>query len=168
MSTPAYSGTQSAESREAAWLSVADDTLPVLLSSAGGPWDVVQAFDPVARRRMNATTIYVLARHVEDQRVSNQRLRPQYAITLAMTWPVKRLTPPLAEGEFQALKDAADLVLQRVRGLAGDKTHGGRFLSAGETAHPVIEFGDPFASITEAKAITGTISYPADDFELNG
>jgi hypothetical protein len=161
--------TSDVELRETAWLTTSGDSLPALLTAAGGPWDIVQAFDPVARRRTQATSVYVMARHIEDQRVSNQRIRAQYAITLELTWPVKRITPPIAEGEFQALKDAADLILQRVRGLVGDKTHGGRFLSVGEAGgHPVIDFGDPFAGITEHKAISAVISYRADDYEISG
>jgi hypothetical protein len=110
-----------------------------------------------------------MARHVADQRVSNRRIRPQYEITLECNWPVRTPVPPIAETEQQNLKDAVDLVLRRIRGFPGDKTHGGRFLSVGEVGqHPEVTFGDADATIREGKYVACLISYKADDFEISG
>jgi hypothetical protein len=160
--------TATVETRETAWLTTVD-SLPALLTTDDGPWEVIQAFDPVARRASNKPSIYVKALHVTDQRVANLRIRPQYEITLELHWPVRTPVPPIAETETQNLKDAADLVLQRVRGFPGDKTHGGRFLSAGEVpSHPEIVFTDPALTIPEGKYVAAVISYRADDLEING
>lgn len=162
--------TGTAVEREAAWLAQSGDTLPALLASAGGPWDVVQPWWPGARERTQAHGIYVLARTIADERVSNQRIRPQYEFILTCVWPVKGTggNAPLAEGEQHALADATDLVLRRVRGLLGDKTHGGRFLSVGETRRPVVTLEDPAITIPANRVLRQGISYSADDYELNG
>lgn len=160
--------TATVETREAAWLSTTTDSLPVLIAP-GGPWEVLQAFDPVAHRRTQETTILVIAARVSDQRVSNQRIRPQYEITLDVTWPVRNPAPPIAEGEMQRLKNAVDLVLQRIRGPVGDKTHGGRFLSVAEVpAMATVTYADAAATIPAGKYVACTISYKIDDLEING
>lgn len=162
--------TADAVSREAAWLSITDDSLPALLAPAGGPWDVVQPWWPGARERTQAHGIYVLARTIADERVSNQRIRSQYDLILTCVWPVKGAggNAPLAEGEQQALADATDLVLQRIRGPVGDKTHGGRFLSVGEVRHPVVTLEDPAITIPANRVLRQSIIYAADDYEISG
>lgn len=162
--------TATAETREAAWLTTSGDGLPALLAADGGPWEVLQAFDPVARRAKKKRALYVMSRSLADSRVSNLRIRPQYAITLDLTWTVRTPTPPIAETEQQNLKDAVDLILQRVRGFPGDKTHGGRFLSAGEAGgRPDVSYGDPFQGIEGSGGeLYAVISYRADDFEISG
>lgn len=167
--------TADAVAREAAWLEISNDTLPALVGTndgnntrTGGPWDVVQAYWPGARLRQQARGIYVSVRPVGYVRASNQRLRAQYEFTLTCVWPVKQTTPPVAEGEQQALADAIDLVFQRVNGLLGDKTHGGRFLSVGEVRHPVSTPGDPAVTIPDGKQLTEVMTYTADDLEING
>lgn len=165
---PAYTGTQSVETREAAWLT-AVDSLPSLLVADGGPWQVVQAFDPVATRRTEQKTIYVTSLRIADTRASNQRIRPQYEITLDLHWPVHQATPGIAAGEFQNLRNATDLVLQRIRGPVGDKTHGGRFLSVAENPRRVdVVYADPAMTIPEGKYVGAVIGYRADDYEVNG
>jgi hypothetical protein len=169
MSTPPYSGSQSAEMREAAWLSQSGDSLPSLLTANGGPFELVEAFDPVAARPKMKNTLYVMALHVADQRVSNMRIRPQYEITLDISWPARKPGTPLAETAMQDMKNAVDLVLQRVRGLVGDKTHGGRFLSVAEVpAMASVAYSDPAATIPGGGYVGATVSYRCDDFEING
>jgi hypothetical protein len=124
------SGSDEVETREAAWLTQVD-SLPSLLTANGGPWDVIQAFwrrTPPAQKAQ----IYVMSLVLDDERFAGIRIMPHYEITLDLTWPIRQATSPLAEQEQQAYKTAVDLLVQRVRGPLGDKTHGGRFLSVGE------------------------------------
>jgi hypothetical protein len=161
-------GTDSAVSREAAWLSVTTDSLPVLPSPAG-PWNLVQAYPPGNRFAANKTGIYVDAREVTDLRVSNQRIRPQYEFTLTLIWPVKGGGAPLAEGAQQAMASAIDLLVQRIRGPVGDKTHGGAFLSVAENPRSVrLSKMDPETTIPGDDRIRCAVTYRADDLEISG
>ncbi len=163
-----YSGTQSPETRETAWL-VAVDALPSLLTVNGGPWEIIQAFDPVARRATQKTSIYVKSLDLDDQRVSNQRIRPQYQIRLECNWPVRTSTAPIAETEMQNLKNAVDLTIQRIRGPVGDKSHGGRFLSVAEVPPRItVTYADPEVTIPVGKYVACVIAYRADDYEVSG
>ena len=166
---PSYSGTQSVDTREAAWLT-AVDSLPSLLAADGGPWQVVQAFysrTPATQQ----TRIFVWSSVVDDNRTSNQRIMPRYEITLGLFWPVRVTTAPLAETEQQNMKDAVDLLVQRIRGPVGDKTHGGAFLSAGEVPRMPgvrVTYEHPWVTIPADKELRGQVVYYVDDFEING
>jgi hypothetical protein len=163
--------TGSAVSREAAWLATSGDGIPALLTSAGGPWGIVQAYWPGTRFATQKTGVYVQRTDIADLRANSQRIRPGYSFTLKLVWPVKSSTVPLAETEAQNLDNAVDLLLQRIRGPLGDKTHGGRFLSVGETpGRPsvvTVRFDDPEQTIPAQKAIRAVVSYNADDYEIN-
>jgi hypothetical protein len=167
---PTYTGISTVETREAAWLSTtASDGLPVLPSSAGGPWDVIQAFwtrTPATQQ----TQLYVMSLEFDDERTANIRIMPHYQIALEMHWPIRVTTSPLAEQEQQAFKNAIDLLVQRIRGPVNDKSHGGAFLSAGEVprspgVHVSIE--PPWSTIPADKELRGLVTYFADDFEIN-
>jgi hypothetical protein len=165
-----YTGISSVEVREAAWLTTTGDSLPWLLTQDGGPFDVIQAFwtrTPGTQQ----TQLYVMSLEFDDERTSSQRIMPHYMITLEMRWPIRATTSPLAEQEQQAFKNAIDLLVQRIRGPVGDKTHGGAFLSAGEVprspgVHVSIE--PPWATIPADKELRGLVTYYADDDEVNG
>lgn len=161
--------TADAVQREAGWLATYGDGLPALLTANGGPWDVVQAYWP-RTPAMEKTGIYVLRPTFDDERVANIRIRTSYQFKLKLVWPVRQVVAGLAEAEQQALDDAVDLLMQRIRGPLGDKTHGGRFLSAGEVPRlpgPHVDFDDPEVTITQLKSLRGYVMYPADDFEIN-
>lgn len=167
--------TADACAREAAWLATTNDSLPILLASAGGPWQNVQAYWPGARTAKMQTGIYVLRRRIVKPRFGGRRIMPGYEFWLKARWPVKTTTSPLAETEQQNFDNAIELLLQRVGGLPGDKTHLGRFLSAGEgldgTArqgqYPVVEYGDPEVTIPLG-LLRAEVFYPADDPEVIG
>lgn len=158
------------ETREAAWLNTsANDGLPILPAQYGGPWEVLQAF--YARTPgTQKTQCYVWAADVSDDRVANIRIRPTYQITLDLHWPVRQTTSPLAEQEQQAFKSAVELLLQRIRGPIGDKTHGGAFLSAAEVPRSPgvhVQFEPPWHTIAADKELRAQVVYYADDFEIN-
>jgi hypothetical protein len=161
--------TADAVAREVAWLQTYGDSLPALLTANGGPWDNIQAYwarTPTTQQ----TTIYVLRSSLSDERAANIRIRPAYDFTLKLVWPIRQTTTGIAEGEQQALDNAVDLLLQRIRGPIEDKTHGGRFLSVGEVPRmPGVHvlFDDPALTIDSSKALLATVSYSADDFEIN-
>ena len=169
--------TADAAAREAAWLQASGDSLPALLTAGYGPWDVVQAYWPGAHLAANQHGIYVDARTVADLRVSNQRIRPQYAFTLTLIWPVKAQgatagssgTARIAETEQQNLDNAKDLIIQRIRGPLGDKSHGGRFLSVAENPRTVsYTKEDPSVTIPQNRSLRASLQYRADDYEVSG
>jgi hypothetical protein len=169
--------TADAAARESAWLQTAGDSLPSLLAADGGPWDVIQAYWPVAHLAKDKHGIYVDARPVADPRVSNQRIRPQYTFVLTLLWPVKAQgatagvsgTTRIAETEQQNLDNAAALLIERVRGFLGDKTHGGRFLSVAENPRMVSYVKeDPAVTYPQDRTLRASVQYRADDYEVNG
>ena len=166
---PTYTGISTVETREAAWLTTSTDSLPSLLAVNGGPWDVIQAFwtrTPITQQ----TQCYVMSLAISDERVANIRIRPTYEFTLELHWPVVMTGTPLAEAEQQAFKNAIDLLIQRIRGPLGDKTHGGAFRQRGEVprepgVHVVIEH--PGQTVPASKELRAVVTYFADDYEIN-
>ena len=166
-----------AVARESEWLCVVGDSLPTLLAEYGGPWEVVQAYWPGARWAKDKHGIYVDARTVADPRVSNARIRSQYQFTLTLTWPVKGQGSGgagtsnlslIAETEQQNLDSAVALVIQRIRGPLGDKSHGGRFLSVAENPRTVNYTKQDAAVTIPQRMLRATLAYRADDYEVNG
>lgn len=164
-------GIADAVDREAGWLAAYNPTdgLPALLADLGGPWQIVQAYWPRTPATQQ-TGIYVTRTSIDDERVGNIRIRPTYMFRLKLVWPVRATAAGLAEQEQQSLDAAVALLVQRIRGLPFDKTHGGAFLSAGEVPRMPgvhVEFDDPEITIDQLKALRATVVYPADDFEVN-
>jgi hypothetical protein len=160
--------TADAVTRETAWLCTSGDGLPALLTANDGPWQNIQAY--MARTpATQQTSIYVLRTSWSDDRSANQRIRPTYEFTLKCVWPIRQTTTGIAEGEQQNLDNAIDLLVQRIRGPLGDKTHGGRFLSVGENPRSPgvrITYADPETTIDGSKALLASVVYYGDDFEV--
>ena len=157
-----------APDREAAWLTTTGDGLPSLLTSAGGPWDVVQAYAP-RTPNMRQTTLYVLRRRFPTVRFAQQQRMATHYLQLTATWPVGQgaTGPGIAEAEQRALDVALAAVIGRLEGFVTDKTHGGRFLAVGETPNGTqfdTNLGDPLAGVANG-LLTATITYTADDSE---
>jgi len=165
--------TADAVARETAWLTTTSDSLPSLLSSAGGPWDVIAAYTQGAQTRTQATAIYVTRGRVQQFRVANQRLRPRYPMRLELRWPVRQISPgssSISAVEQQVFDDAIELLRQRVTGPLGDKTHGGRFLSAAEVKGAPgfdVQYENAAATVKADKEVRATALYFIDDFEIN-
>lgn len=172
--------TSTAVAREAAWLSTASgDSLPFLLASAipPGPWQIISAYTQAAATRTQQTAIYVThGPGWENLRIANQRTRPRYRFKLDLHWPI-RVPGPGAATSIAALEqanfDAAiELLRQRVAGPLGDKSHGGRFLSAAiapAKGQPDITVITEPADITirTAKELRASMTYVIDDYETN-
>lgn len=158
--------TADAVARETAWLVASGDGLPALLATAGGPWDTVQAYyprTPYEQRR----SIYVLRHRVEQKRFAAQRVMHTYPFRLILWWPILALDGS-AEEEQQAFDNAIDLLLQRILGPLGDKTHGGRFLSVAEDPKiSDVDFTDPEQTIPAMGGFRAEVTYSADDREVN-
>ncbi|GHB55454.1 hypothetical protein GCM10010331_49100 [Streptomyces xanthochromogenes] len=158
-----------AVARETAWLTAYDpaDGLPALLTTDGGPFDIVQGYlprTPVQRR----CQLYVMRRRLQEVRTAHVRRMARHQIELRIIWPASSPTGA-AETPQQALDNAIELVLQRIGGLMLDKTHGGRFLSVAEDPAEVsIDFADPEPSLRDRADLTCVVSYSADDIEING
>ena len=158
--------TADAVARETAWLTSSNDGLPALLTANGGPWDVIQAYlsrTPATQK----TQIYVLRRRLATVRFAQQRRMPSYSFHLQCVWPLGATTTgtPLFETEQANLDQALALLVQRIEGFVGDKTHGGRFLSVAEAPHGTsidVDLGDPAQGLTEGR-LTATVTYMADD-----
>ncbi|MEU0940102.1 hypothetical protein [Embleya sp. NPDC005971] len=160
--------TATAVDREAAWLRTSGDGLPALLAVDGGPWDVVQAYmsrTPGQRKRQ----LYVVRERVEQPRTSVGRMMATHHFKLKIIWPMSS-GDGNAEASQRAFDAALDVVLQRVAGFLGDKTHGGRFLSAAENPPRVTIDYEPVeqALQQQAGAFFATVSYACDDPEIVG
>ena len=169
-----------AVAREAAWLNTASgDSLPFLPASAGGDWQIIDAYTQAAATRTQQTAIYVTREPGwENIRVANQRTRPRYRMRLDLRWPVRVTSPgtatSIAAAEQANFDAAIELLRQRVAGPLGDKSHGGRFLSAaiapskGQpdiTVTPVPAGAD--AIIRAGKELRASMSYIVDDYEVS-
>lgn len=161
--------------REASWLQTSSgDSLPFLPASAGGSWEVIAPYVQGAATRTNAPAIYVKRGQVRQVRVANQRVRPRYPMRLELHWPVVVISPgssSIAAQSAQDFDDAIEALRARVTGPLGDKTHGGRFLSAaidGKGQPDInVDYGDNSVTIKAAKELVATMTYPVDDFEIN-
>jgi hypothetical protein len=159
--------TGTAVARETAWLNTIGDGLPALPASAGGPWQIIQGYWP-RTPATNKTGIYVRRATLADNRASNQRIRPRYDMLLVLVWPVIVTGTALLETAQADLDAATDLLVQRIRGPLGDKTHGGRFLSAGEVPRVVqVQFDDPEMTMGQFKQLRAQARYAIDDYEVN-
>lgn len=166
---PTYTGISSVEVREAAYLNTTNDGLPILPSSAGGPWEVIQAFW-TRTPNTQKPTIFVMSLDLDDQRTSSVRIIAHYQITLELHWPIRQVASPVAEQEQQAFRNALDLLIQRIRGPVNDKTHGSRFLSVGEAPRSAgvhVSIEPPWVTIPADKELRGLVTYYADDDEVN-
>jgi hypothetical protein len=162
--------TDTAVTRETAWLNTAGDGLPALTEPNGGPWDTITAYyprTPYQERR----TIYVLRHRILQKRFAAQRVMHTYPFRLILWWPLLDREGS-AEADAQLLDSAIDLLIQRILGPLGDKTHGGRFLSTGEAAlgdtgsRVDVDFTDPEQSILLG-GLRAEVTYSADDREIN-
>lgn len=153
--------------RETAWLGTSGDGLPALLKAAGGPFDNVQAYWARVPRTQQRT-IYVTRSDAQDERTANIRTMIRHSFVLRLIWPVL-VGAGHAETEQRALDAAVSLVIGRIRGFTGDKTHGGAFLSVAENPRYVrVTFDPAEATIPGAKELRASIAYMADDYEING
>jgi hypothetical protein len=160
--------TSDAVTREAAWLAQSYDSLPALLKSAGGQWDVVQAYWPGDGRASELSGIYVTRTRVDDDHPSAWRYKPRHTFRLKLIWPVTAGSS--AEAEQQSFDNAVGDLLTRIRGPLGDKTHGGRFLSVAEVpmqGSVSIVFEDPETTIQAANELRAIVTYYADDSEFS-
>jgi hypothetical protein len=158
--------TADAVARETAWLTSSGDGLPALLTSAGGPWDIIQAYMPRTPAQQK-TQLYVMRRGFQTARFSNARRLPTYRFHLSAIWPIGATTtgPGIAEAEQAALDAALALLDERIEGFPNDKTHGDRFLSVAEAPAPsviAVEISDP-AQATSTGYLSAAITYSADD-----
>ncbi|MFE4867730.1 hypothetical protein [Streptomyces sp. NPDC056682] len=158
--------TADAVDREVAWLTSTGDGLPALLVSAGGPWDNVQAYQPRTPGK-RASNLYVLRRGIHEKRFANVRRMASYEFVLKLIWPLSS-GQGIAEADQRAFDAAVDLVLTRIGGPVGDKSHGGRFLSVAENPEYVnVRFTDPEQTLGVAE-FHAEITYFADDTEITG
>jgi uncharacterized RDD family membrane protein YckC len=158
--------TADAVDREVAWLTSSGDGLPALLTASGGPWDNLQAYQPRTPGK-RAANIYVLRRGIHEKRFANVRRMATYEFALKMIWPLSS-GQGIAEADQRAFDAAVDLVLTRIGGLVGDKSHGGRFLSVAENPEYVnVRFTDPEQTLGMGE-FHAEITYHADDTEITG
>jgi len=163
-----------AVARESSWLSTpSGDSLPFLPASAGGPWQFIGAYEQGAATRTQLTAIYVKRGRVQQVRTANQRVKNRYPMSLELHWPVRVISPgasSIAATEAQNFDDAIEALRARITGPLGDKSHGGRFLSAAEvkgTPGLDVQFDPANRDIRAAKELRATVTYWIDDFEFS-
>ncbi|WP_372672578.1 hypothetical protein [Amycolatopsis kentuckyensis] len=126
--------------REAEWLTSSGDGLPALLQADGGPFRIVQGRMP-RTPSTRVAGLYLVPGNYTDARWANQRKLGTYSFRAAIYWPLGTTTvgANIAEVEQDALDEAIELLIDRVRDELGDHTHGGRFLAVAEApAHAEI------------------------------
>lgn len=165
---PPFVTTADAVARETAWLTTSGDSLPALLTSAGGKWDVIQGYAPRAwAPGARKNQIWVLRRSIRIERFGDIRRMAKYEFELVLNWALSSRTGS-AEADQTAFDAAIDDVVTRIGGLLQDKTHGGRFLSVAEDPTLIdVTFEPPMQTISEAR-FEAHITYGADDFDFNG
>jgi hypothetical protein len=161
--------TANAVDREVAFLTTTGDGLPALLTAAGGPFAVVQGYWP-RTPNTNVTALYLRRSRIVDERWTNQRKKPRYSFTARLEWRIGSTSTAagIAEAEQRALDAAIELVVERVRGLVGDHSHGGMFLSVAEAPVPPqidVSFVDPEQTLPQ-RYLRADMTYFADDFEI--
>jgi hypothetical protein len=107
--------------REAAWFTTEPPFTgcPPLISSAGGPFDLVQGYLRQVTDR--GRDLYVLREKTVNSRISmGGEKESLHSMLLIVWWPV---TKSKLEAEQQALDTAVAAVLTRIIGPFGDKTH---------------------------------------------
>ncbi len=159
--------TADAVAREAAWLNSYGDTLPSLSAAQGGPFEIVQAYNP-RTPQTRKTGIYVNRPSFKIERFANIRQMPHYEFHVRLVWPFSNIVGS-EETENANFDAAIELVLQRILGLQGDKSHGGRFLAVAEKPEFVTFLQeDPVINFPNRAGFVGTFTYFADDFEYTG
>lgn len=152
--------------REVDWLSSTTDTLPVLLKTAStdldAPFDFIQAYWP--SNTTNNRGMYVMRSGIAPWEIDQGHLLPRHTMRLVIWWSIY--------GDLQqAQRDldvAVEAVICRVVGFPHEKTHGGRFLSAGVADRP----GAQVLSVTYSPAeraegqLRADITYTIDDLEV--
>lgn len=160
--------TADAVARETAWLNTVDGGLPTLPVSGGGPWGVIQGYWPRTPGRRAGGQLYVMRHGIHEKRFSHQRKMNTYEFVLVLVWPLSSGSGN-AEADQQSFDNAIELLLQRIGGYRGDKTHGGRFLSVAENPPEVtVRFEDPAHTLTSESEFRATVSYHADDTDYTG
>lgn len=170
-----FTTTADACDREAAFLNLTTDGLPILPASAGGVWDVIQAYIPRTQATMKKQ-IWVVRPGFEVERLGEQRSMAAYAIELRLRWPVT-LGTGNAEVQQRAFDAAINDVVMRVLGtppgfqggIGMDKTHSGSFLAAAEGSGRVrveVTSADEAWKVTPV-VYTARIVYTVDDYDFN-
>ncbi len=167
--------------REAAWLSLPGtvaDGLPSLLVMDGGPWDVIQAYQP-RTPAVRKAQVFVTRTDLSLERFGAVRSIFGYEFVLKLRWPLSSGSGN-AESDQRAFDVAVNALALRIRGVGpnqpggSDKTHGGAFMQVAEgseTTHAMpgirVHFEDVEQTITASVDFRATVMYAADDRDFN-
>jgi hypothetical protein len=146
--------------RERAWLveDLAGHGIPPLLTGVGdntGPFGIVAAYG--RRLAQQAHQLYVCRDPYTERAIDRAGVwrEGMHGIALMILW-ARQTAGTQLETDQQALDDAVERVLTRVRGLPADKSHGGRFLAVGDDVAGIgVEYPDPRTIDTTADAPFG-------------
>lgn len=169
--------TADAVDREAAWLNTTvADGLPLLPDTAGGKWQLINAYvprTPAARKNQ----MWVLRPRMQIEREGFIRSIAHYRFQLHLMWMLSNGNGG-AETDQRAFDAAIHDLVMRIRGVPPgvtafnlngqpDKTHDGKFMSAAENPSVVdVEMIEPLPYMTGA-SFAATVTYSADDFDFN-
>lgn len=120
--------------REAKWFTTepAFTGCPPLLSAFGGPFDTVAGSDNSTPQGYPSKileygrNLYLWRENTQWQRLAFGELQYRYHMVAVVLWSFQTGDGSLPS-EMAALDSAMDSVFQRIRGVFGDKTHGGAF-----------------------------------------
>lgn len=142
--------------REAAWLK---EAVPPL------GFDSIDAHH--RRTSGNKRTLKVSRLRTVDQRIATGRTRATHTLVLLAVWPTTA-RDGASDQDQDAFDAALDRLIGHLRGPLGDKTHGGRFLSACEEPNDsiTVDLTDPDLQQRDGKALTARITFTVDDFDI--
>lgn len=161
--------------REAAWLSadLSANGIPPLLTGVGdgtGPFGVVAAYG--RRLAQQPSQLYVCRDPYTERSMEarGQWRESMHGIVLLILWQ-RQTSGTQLEVDQQLLDNAVERILDRVRGLPGDHSHGGRFFSVAEDANGIrVDYPDPRtldatvdAPLAAGSAWTVLVRYTATD-----
>lgn len=159
--------------REAAWLraDLAGVGIAPLLVDVGDGSGPFQTVEPYGRRRDQAGhQLFVCRDPYTERNAGNVWREGAHGIALMILWR-QQSNASRAEVDQLALDEAIERVLDRVRGLPTDHTHGGGFFSVAEDAAGIrVEYPDPRTILTPGdgplaagNAYTVLVRYTASD-----
>lgn len=148
MTAPLPPPTGTAVDLECGWLS-ADPAVTAYLPGGVLPW--------VRDRAEGVKSAELRLERTEERRESNGQSQVVHQVILRVSWPTANASSSLNEDQAY-LHGACNALRARIRGALGQHTHGGAFLSAGDTADGNargidVLYEDPMVSATEKNPV---------------
>lgn len=129
--------------REATWFKdPSPDSLPgarPLIGGTDGPFDELAPY--VRRINQKQHQLFLYRTRTDERRADDSHKAHDHSVVAIILWA--QTNSARDQASAARLDDAVARVLERIRGLPHDHTHGGRFFSAGERGGISVDYPDP-------------------------